>query len=150
MVSNMGRSAYQFLEGDCPLIWPLVPTALTSYVSSMIYGDPLYLNGVCNFSTKSFGSNIKIIDVWVQHSETTPIVLLGNEKQYDLELTNVTFGETPHDDFPYSNQTTCYNTILNGEICQHQKCIEKGNRDALIPCCGEYDPQSGGQWGKCI
>lgn len=142
--------AYQFLTGDCPLVWPLVPTAITARVSEAVYGDPLYLNGVCRPSVKSSGTNIRLVDVLVQKSATTPIVMIGNENRYELELTNVRFGETPQSEFPYSNESACENAIVNGASCEYQNCTEHGDRDPVIPCCGEYNPQSGGHWGKCI
>lgn len=138
--------AYQFLEGDCPLLWPIVSTAQTARVSSLLHDDPLYYNGLCRPSKHSFGTNIRIVDVHIQKSHSTPFVLLGNEKHYEVDFDNVKVVETPNKEFPISNETSCYNV----SVCEEITCKKKGSRDPLVPCCDKYDPSSGGYWGKCF
>jgi len=124
----------------------LALSAITARVSTLLYDDSLYVNGLCRPSKHSFGTNIRIVDIHIQKSHSTPFVLLGNEQQYDVDFDNVRVVDTPSDVFPCSNERACY----NASICDNVTCKRKGDRDPVVPCCDDYDPLSGGYWGKCI
>ena len=142
--------AYQFFNGDCPLTWPLTPTKYLAELSDLLYDDPLYLNGLCGPSDTSYSRNITLRNVYIKKSESTPIVMIGNENMQDVYIDNVTIENAPAREFPFSNETKCYNATINGELCNEAGyCLEEGDRDAIQPCCTKYDPEEGGYWGMC-
>ena len=138
---------YQFVTGDCPLIWPFVPTKYIAELSEKMYDDPLFLNGLCVASKNSYSSNILLVDVRVERSYSTPAFILGNGYLQDVQMVNVTFGEVPNGTFPHSSDIECYNSTFCPTVDQY--CNAWGDRGPSQPCCNTYNPFNGSKWGFC-
>ena len=140
---------YQGFDNSCPLTWPFISTKLTSILSYFISNN---LNNIYNLCyPKDLEVDIKLTNIFIYNSYTTPFVVIGNNK-YKINIDNINIKNPPNKKFPFSNEFKVYlqNTNVTNYFTNYSSgCILKGDRDSIKPCCRFYYPYKGGHWGYC-